>query len=270
MNAFAQHFSFEFRTGLRNKDLFLLNYLFPVGFYLMMGYLMGSINPLFLKTMIPAMVIFAVLSGAILGLPNPLVEARDSGVFRSFKINGVPALSILIIPALTTAFHSVIVAIIITVTAPLLFVTPLPLDWLSYALVVLVTAFSCAGLGALIGVISNNSRITVLWSQLIYLPSMMLGGMMVPISMLPPALAKVGALLPASHAMQAFMGLAYRQATEWDPVWAVIVLLAGGIMAFVMAIYLFSWDSQNATRRGHPALALLALVPYVLGALVLA
>src|SRR5512136_710121 len=121
MSAFVQHFSFEFRTGLRNKDLFLMNYPFPLGFYLMMGVLMGGINPFFLETMIPAMVIFAVLSGAILGLPSPLVEAREAGVFRSFKINGVPALSILIIPALTTAFHSIINAIIITVTAPLLF-----------------------------------------------------------------------------------------------------------------------------------------------------
>jgi len=270
MSAFTQHFAFEFRTGLRNKDLFLLNYLFPLGFYLMMGVLMGGINPMFLETMIPAMVIFAVLSGAILGLPNPLVDAREAGIFRSFKINGVPALSILIIPAITTVFHSIIVAIIITVTAPLLFVTPLPVDWLSYALVIVVTAFSCAGLGALIGVISSNSRITILWSQLIYLPSMMLGGMMVPISLLPPSLAKVGALLPASHAMQAFMGLAYKQATEWSPVGALLVLIGGGILAFALAAYLFSWDSQNATRRAHPAVAVLALVPYIAAALLLA
>ncbi len=270
MNAFVQHFAFEFRTGLRNKDLLLLNYLFPLGFYLMMGVLMGGINPLFLETMIPAMVIFAVLSGAVLGLPSPLVEAREAGIFRSFKINGVPALSILLIPALTTAFHSVIVAIIITISAPLLFVTPLPVDWLGYGLVIVVTALSCAGLGVLIGVISNNSRITILWSQLIYLPSMMLGGMMVPISMLPPSLGKVSALLPASHAMQAFMGLAYRKATDWDPVWALVVLMAGGLAAFAMAVYLFSWDSQNATRRAHPVVALLALVPYVVAAFLIA
>lgn len=269
MIAFAQHAAFEFRTILRNKDLLLLNYLFPLGFYLMMGVLMGSINPLFLKTMIPAMVIFAVLSGAILGLPNPLVDAREAGIFRSYKINGVPALSILVIPALTTAFHSIIVAIIITATAPLLFVTPLPVDWLSYAVVIVVTAVSFAGLGALIGVISNNSRVTILWSQLLFLPSMMLGGMMVPASMLPPSLAKVSGLLPASHSMQAFMGLAYRQATDWDPLGALLVLVAGGVLSFAMAVYLFSWDSQNSTRRAHPALALLALVPYILGALFL-
>ena len=32
MNAFVNHFLFEFRTGIRNKTLLLMNYLFPPGF----------------------------------------------------------------------------------------------------------------------------------------------------------------------------------------------------------------------------------------------
>jgi ABC-2 type transport system permease protein len=267
MIAFRQHFAFEFRTGLRNKDLLLLNYLFPLGFYLMMGVMMGSINPPFIKTMIPAMAIFAILSGALLGLPSPLVEAREAGIFRSYKINGVPALSILIIPAITTAFHSIITAVIITATAPFLFNAPTPVDWPSFLFITALTALSCAGLGALIGVISDNSRITVLWSQLVYLPSMMLGGMMVPTGMLPASLAAASRLLPASHAMQAYLGLAYREVTNWDPIWAVGVLLAGGLLAFIMAVYLFNWDSQNKSRRASPLVALLALVPYITAAL---
>ena len=36
---------------------------------------MTKINPDFAQTMIPAMVIFAVMSSRLLGLPGPLVEA---------------------------------------------------------------------------------------------------------------------------------------------------------------------------------------------------
>ena len=32
MSAFVNHFSFEFRTGIRDKTLLLMNYLFPLGF----------------------------------------------------------------------------------------------------------------------------------------------------------------------------------------------------------------------------------------------
>jgi len=269
MNAFANHFAFEFRTGMRDKTQLLMNYLLPIGLYAMLGFLMTELNPPFRETMIPAMIIVAILFSMVLGLPNPLVTAREAGIFRSYKINGVPAVSILTIPALTTILHMVVVAVIITATAPPLFGAPLPTNWPAFILIFLLTAFAHAGLGLLIGVISSSSRATVLWSQLIFLPSMLIGGLMIPYSMLPGVLGKVGLLLPSTHAMNAFQGLAQNQVVASDPLWSVLILLAGGILSFGLANYLFCWDRLNTTRRGHPALALLALLPYILGAALL-
>lgn len=50
---------------------------------------------------------------------------------------------------------------------------------------------------------------TVLWAQLVFLPSVMLGGLMVPTEMIPDALATLGRLLPATHALNAQRGLAF-------------------------------------------------------------
>jgi ABC-2 type transport system permease protein len=269
MTAFTNHFTLEFRTGIRNRTLLLMNYLFPLGFYLMMGFVMPVINPLFLETMIPAMVVFAILAATLLGLPDPLVSAREAGIFRSYKINAVPANSILSIPALTTGLHLVIVTAIITLSAPLLFDAPTPVNWSGYILTFAVTAFACAGIGVLIGVISSSTRMTVLWSQLIFLPSMLLGGLMLPYSMLPEAVQKIAQLLPATQAMNAFNGLAMGKVADFSPWGSLIILFTSGILAFGLANYLFSWDSQNSTRRGHPLLALLVLLPYLLGMVVL-
>ena len=267
MNAFTHHFAFEFRTGIRNKQLLLMNYLFPLGFYLMMGFIMPEINPPFLETIIPAMVVFAILAATLLGLPDPLVNAREAGIFRSYKINGIPSISILTIPALTTILHLVIVTVIITASAPLLFDAPLPVNWLNYVLTFVAMAFACAGISVLIGVISPSSRVTVLWAQLIFIPSMLLGGLMLPYSMLPDVAGKISQLLPATQAMNAFNGLAMGKVADFSPWSSVIVLFLSGVLAFVLAIYLFSWDSRNTTRRGHPLLALLVLLPYVIGLL---
>ena len=269
MSAFINHLSFEFRTGIRNKTLLLMNYLLPLGFYAMMGVVMVQINPGFLEAMIPAMVVFAILAATMLGLPDPLVTAREAGIFRSYKINGVPAISILVIPALTTILHTVVVTIIITVTAPLLFDAPLPTNWPGFVLTFVVMAFAYAGLGVLIGVISPSSRMTVLWSQLFFIPSMLLGGMMVPYSMLPEAAGRVAQLLPATHAMNAFRGLAQDLTADFDPLGSLVILLASGVLAFGLAIYLFNWDRRNTTQRGHPLLALLVMLPYVVGILLL-
>jgi ABC-2 type transport system permease protein len=264
MTAFAQHFAFEFKTGLRNPHQLLLNYFFPLGFYAMMGLVMTQINPGFTETMVPAMVVFAIMAGTILGLPSPLVESREAGIYRSFKINGVPAISILAIPVLTTIFHVLIASAIIVLTATPLFKGVAPIQWGAFALVAVVTAFACSAIGALIGVVSANSQATVLWSQLIFLPSMLIGGLMLPLSLLPKAVLPFSALLPTSHAMQAFLGLAYDQPTTLNPVVSTIILLTSGVLAFGLAIYLFNWDSRNQARRGHPLMALLALAPFVI------
>ena len=262
MNAFAQHFAFEFRTGVRNRQLLLMNYLFPLGFYLMMGFIMPGINPFFRDDIIPAMVVFAILSATLLGIPDPLVNARENGIFRSYKINGVPSISILLIPALTTVLHLVIVAALMIATAPFLFDAPAPVNWLDFTVIFAVMALACAGISVLIGVVSPSSRMTVLWSQLVFIPSMIVGGMMVPHSLLPAAAGRIARLLPATHAMNAFKGLAMGATADFSPWGSVVVLLASGLLAFGLAVYLFSWDRRNATRRGHPLLALLVLLPY--------
>ena len=127
-------------------------------------------------------------------------------------------------------------------------------------------AFSYSAIGALIGVVANNSRTVLLLSQLIFLPSMLLGGLMVPLDLLPSSIRPVSTLLPATHAMQAYWGLAYGRQTVLNPLASVLILLTGGILAGGLAVYLFNWDSKNRARRGHPLLALLAIVPYLVGA----
>ena len=263
MRAFVTHLSFEIRTGVRNRQLLLMNYLFPLGFYLLMGFIMPAIKPPFRESMVPAIVVFAVLAATFLGLPDPLVGARESGILRSYRINGVPNLSILTIPALTTLLHLTIAAAIICATAPLMFEAPLPVDWVTFVVVFLALVLACAGLAVLIGVVSRTTRMTVLWSQLIFIPSMLLGGMMLPHDLLPEAPARVAALLPATHAMAAFSSRAMTGGATGDLWGSVVVLTLGGLLGFTLAALLFSWDDRNSTRRAHPPLALLATLPYV-------
>jgi ABC-2 type transport system permease protein len=263
MTAFTTHFLFEFKSGLRNSAAMLVNYLLPLGFYAAMGFIMVEINPIFRELLLASMVVFALMSSTILGLPNPLVEYREAGIYRSYKVNGVPAISILSIPGISTVIHALIVSTIIMLTAVPLFDAAAPENWLAFIGVSLLTAFAFGTLGMLIGVISASARSVVLWSQLIYLPSILLGGMMIPIAIMPETVQKISGLIPSSYAMQAYFGLAYGQETVIEPWLAVAVLAVSGILALLLSIYLFNWDSNNQTRRASPLLALLVFIPYI-------
>ena len=263
MSAFIQHFTFEFKTGLRNSTQLLMHYLFPLGFFALMGVVMTAINPLWADTMIPAIIVFGAMASILLALPATLVEARTAGIFRTYKINGVPAINILAVPALTDMLHVIVMAAIVALAAGPLFGGTAPQNWAGLALVTIVTAAALAGLAALVGVIAQNTGATVLWSQLVFLPSILLGGVMMPLSALPASILPIARLFPATNAMQAFDGLAYGRDTLLNPWLALGALAVSAVLSFALAVYLFNWDERNDTRRGHPALALLALAPYV-------
>jgi ABC-2 type transport system permease protein len=269
MKAFKNHFIFEFKTGIRDKNLLMLNYLFPLGFYILISILMVNINPVFIETLIPSMILISILASTLLGLPDPFVKMREAGIFRSYKVNGVPATSIVIIPPLTIILHMVVVSIIIVVTASIFFDAPLPVNWLNFLLVFILTLFSSTGLGVLIGVASSNTRATVLWSQLFFLPYMMIGGFFIPSQMLPIVIKRIGMLLPVTHSFNLFKYFSYQQFLGYDPLWSILILFIGGVISFGLAIFLFNWDNRNNTRRGHPALAFLIMIPYIAGAILL-
>ncbi len=85
---------------------------------------------------------------------------------------------------------------------------------------------------------------------------------MIPYADLPEAAGKFAQLLPATQAMNAFNALAMGQDADFSAWGSVISLLVSGVLGFALAVYLFTWDS-NTKRRGHPALALLVLAPFV-------
>jgi ABC-2 type transport system permease protein len=264
MTAYIYHLKYDFFNGLRDRSLLLMTYLFPLVFFIMMGLIMGGINPTFHETIIPAMIIIAIMTCTLLGMPNPIVASREAGIFRSYKINGVPATSLISVPALSSLLHMILVSVIITVVAVPFFKADLPVNWVNFTLVEFLVIFAMAGLGMLIGVVSSNNRYTILISQLLFVPSMMLSGIIMPSNMLPVNMQRIAMLLPATHAMNAWRSLAYGLPASISPFWSILILLSSGFLAFAMAIILFRWDSHHQQRGRSPFIAMIAFLPYIL------
>lgn len=267
MNAFAHHFSYEFKTGLRDRSLMLMIYLFPLFFYAMMGAIMTKINPFFKDAIAPAMIIFAGMTATLLGLPAPMVAARENGVLRSFWINGVPSINLLVIPALSVFMHLIVVCIIITASVNPLFQGGLPTNWSAFAGISVLSILVLACVGLLIGTVSYNNRMSMLLAQCIYIPSMMIGGLMMPVDMLPGGFKRLALLMPATHAMNALKGYAMGLPATFPPFISVATLIASGALALCASYMLFTWDCRIERRRSQ-WLALIAVSPFVVSAIV--
>ena len=98
---------------------------------------------------------------------------------------------------------------------------------------------------------------------------MIIGGIITSSDSLPFTFRKIGMILPSTHAVHLFKVFAYGRIADFNPLWSIFILLLGGILSFGFAIYLFNWDNQNKTRRGHPAFGFIAMLPYIIGVLFL-
>ena len=135
--------------------------------------------------------------GAFLGLPPSLIETYGSDIKKIYKTNGVPVYLGLVTMFLSTFAHLMITCIVIVMLAPILFEaippTHLPFFFLALAIYILVSL----SIGSILGLIVKNQAKLTMIAQLVFLPSIMLSGIMFPIDLLPDFLKVMGHVFPA-------------------------------------------------------------------------
>lgn len=236
MRAFFKYLRIQFLMDLRDRSILMHYYLVPLVFFFVIGSVFSSINPLMKATLAASMSIFAVTMGAIMGAPIPIVKARESGTLRAFRINGIPDTAVLAVQALSCFLHLFIVSAIIYFAAPRFFHAQSPAYPGSYAAVLLLFICASVGVGVLIGTAARNQSMSSMLSMLVFLPTVLLTGIMFPVKMLPENFRWVSRIFPGTHAMQAFTGFAYGKKTDFSPIIAVWVLAVIGVAAFALSI----------------------------------
>lgn len=224
---------------IRERGTLMTYYLVPLVFYFVMGAVFSSINPLAKQTLAATMVIFAVTMGAVLGIPVPIVKMRESGVLRAYRVYGIPGWAVFFIQSLSAFSHLLVVSIVIFVTAPLFFGASYPQSIPAYFLSLFILLFASIMLGLLIGVVARSQPFATMLSQAIFLPTVMLGGILFPAAMLPNTLRALGRLLPATYIMQSFSGLAFRLHADINPILSLLVTTAIGIVAAGLTVVRF-------------------------------
>ncbi|MEG2935885.1 MAG: ABC transporter permease, partial [Clostridium sp.] len=86
----------QWKLDLRNKGVIVTYYVVPLVFFIFMGGIFTSIDPTAYKTLIPAMTVFWVTMGAMIGSPTPLVEVFRSEIKKGYSASGIPLWTIVV------------------------------------------------------------------------------------------------------------------------------------------------------------------------------
>ena len=197
MNCFLYSLVLQWKLDIRSKSLLVTFYIVPLLFFLIMGGIFTSVSPGMGTTLIQSMIVMSVSMGAFLGLPPSLVEIYGSDIKKIYNANGVPIYLGLVTILLSAFVHLMLTCIVILLLAPILFKASLPTQLPIFLLSLTIYIIVSLSIGCILGLtLKNQAKLTML-AQLVFLPSIMLSGIMFPISLLPDFLQVIGHVFPA-------------------------------------------------------------------------
>ncbi len=197
MNGFLYSVALQWKLDIRSKSLLITCYIVPLIFFLLMGGIFTSVMPEMRNTLIQSMIVMSVSMGAFVGLPPSLIETYGSDMNKVYKANGVP-IYLGLVTALISAFvHLMISCVIIVLLSLLLFDAALPAQLPAFFFALAIYTIVSLSVGSILGLmIKSQAKLTMI-AQLLFLPSIMLSGIMFPIDLLPVFLEKSGHIFPA-------------------------------------------------------------------------
>lgn len=232
MKAFITHLFVQFRGDLRDKGVLLVYYIVPLVFYVVMGSIMKLPEMEMEKNLILSITIFALSMSAFLGLPQILVRARENGILQAFRVAGIPSWSMPLTAIIISFLHMMIVAFIILITAPLIFSVSFPQNIAAHILCIVLVALASQAIGVLLSCFIKKQTTLTLAGQCLFLPTIMLTGIMFPMSLLPKAMRVIGEIFPASQGMK----LIKDNAIQITPL---IMLFTLAVLAFGLSMIMF-------------------------------
>jgi ABC-2 type transport system permease protein len=261
MRGLLRHFLLTLRLNRRSPQALVYGYLVPVFFLLAFGSVFRSGSPPLLREMGQLLTI-STLGGACFGMPTALVAERERGLWRRYRLLPV---SIGALVGSTMLARFVIVAsagIMQIVLARAIYTTPMPAHPMQLLIVFTFVAFAFLGLGLVIAALADNVPAVQALGQAVFLPMIMIGGVGVPLRVLPHWAQQVAGFFPGRYAVEAtqpcFNGNGLSGA-GFD----LIALAVIGAAACVAGAKLFRWDAGRHVSRASSAWVAVALCAWI-------
>lgn len=221
MKALFYGIGLQFKFDIRSKSMLITCYLVPLIFFLFMGGIFTSIDENAAKTLISSMTVFTIIMSALIGFPPALAEIYGTDVKKVYKANGAPIWVGVITQFVSSFLHTFIVCLIIFFVSPLIFKAELPSNLLWYFLSLITLLLVTLAIGCIIGLLIKQQAKLTMVAMIIFLPSIMLSGIMFSADMLPKFMQYIAYVFPAT--------IAFKAMTNFEA-WQIPILLAAFVV----------------------------------------
>ena len=262
MTALLHHLTLTLRLNFRSRQALIYGYVVPIFFLLAFGSVFRSSVPPLIHEMGQLLTI-TILGGACFGMPTTMVAERERGVWRRYRL--LPAAtSGLILSAMVARYIIVLLGIILQIALAWCFYrTPLPAHPAQLLVAYTFVCFAFLGMGLIIAMLADNVPAVQALGQAIFLPMIMIGGVGVPLAILPAWAQKVAGFLPGRYAVEVLQACTQPEgkglAGETFPLIALTVI---GAAACLAGAKMFRWDTGRKVSGASRAWIFIALVAW--------
>lgn len=198
MKALGYGIYLQWKMDIRSRSLLITCYLVPLLFFLMMGSVFTSIMPESQETLMASMTVMGVSMGAYIGLPPSIAEIYGTDIKKMYMANHIPEYFAVLSLFLSAFIHLMIMSGLIYILSPLLFDATCPIHSVLYFVMLILFVLVSLSIACILGLAVHNQAKLTMVSQIIFLPSIILSGIMFPVSLLPSFLETIGKLCPAT------------------------------------------------------------------------
>ncbi len=244
----ASHILLTLRLNFRSGRAVGYGYVMPVLFLIAFAGLFRGETPL-LRHEMGQLLTITILGGACFGMPTAVVAERERGLWKRYHL--LPAAPGLLLFGTLVARLALLVSagVLQLLTARILYGTPFPVHPAQLAAAFLLVCGSFLGLGLLVTSLAGDVPSVQAMGQCLFLPMIILGGVGVPLAVLPAWAQRIAGFMPGRYAVEVLQR-AYADSRGLQGLaFSIAALAVIGVAAGVAGSRLFRWDASRPRGR---------------------
>jgi ABC-2 type transport system permease protein len=252
------------RLAVRNRAFFFFSFVMPLVFLFGARALFSRAGSSATIAYILGAILTLTVMGSFWGLSVQLVNFREHGILRRFRIAPVGAGAILASSILSNYFLTLPIVVIEIVLCRYAF----HLDsWGNLGALLLLIALGSAAFaafGLIVASVTNTMQETQMINNLIWMGFLFLSGATVPLAVFPGWLQRLALFIPATYLATGLESAATNLATPAETLTDVVALTLGLVIAFEVSRQLFRWEPEAKVPRKAKLWVLAAFLPFLL------
>jgi hypothetical protein len=259
---YLYHLQLTLRLNFAAKQALVYGYVVPVFFLIAFGTVFRAGMPPLLHQM-GQLITISALGGACFGMPTALVAERERGLWRRYRL--LPRATIPLVASTLTARFVLIAsaAALQILLARLIYGTPFPQNPMLFAEAYFAVAFAFLAMGLLVAALANDVPAVQALGQCVFLPLIMIGGVGVPLAVLPAWAQALAGFFPGRYSVDSLQAGYSGDGGGLSWTYNLCALLAIGAAAGLAGAMLFRWDPGQKHSRRSRIWVLLGLLPWL-------